>query len=580
MKTSILKIIKYLSHPFAIFFYYLIIAGILVWTIDYYPKSAMEGFLMRALPWTLLFNLLLIIITLILCGKGIAGFLKNLFVADLNKINRQGIWLALIVILAFVMVTFVAPRTHRIFFDEDIYANIGQNIALTGQAGMASYGEFFHGEYKANWLSYNKEPGGWPFLISVAFQLCGVNELAAFILNNLFFTAAVFLIFLITLEITGAYSPALLAAFIFSLIPHNIIWANTAAAEPAAAFFTLFSLLCLTIYLKTTEARQLFLLAAVLPFSCQMRPESILIIPLAFIALAMFRRELFFKKQLWATGLLTFLLLLPHLLHFYAVGNNSWGAAGARFSWEFFRNNIIVNGPYYFNNEWFPLLFTLAAVIGFILTKYSLKWRYFIFLWFTAFWGIFLFFYAGSYRYGADVRFALLSFAPLAILAGFGLDWIRNKLVELLPGGSAAALIIVVILLVSWIRFLPLIRNIGQEAWEARADHSLTREFIKKIPERSIVVTHVPTMILLWQQSAISVDALKDRALMANLINKYDGNVYFHYNYWCHTASDTNSRVCGEVKKNFALEEIAADKSLGRLYGLYRIRMREDKTDK
>ncbi len=46
-------------------------------------------------------------------------------------------------------------------------------------------------------------------------------------------------------------------------------------------------------------------------------------------------------------------------------------------------------------------------------------------LWFVLFWGIFLFFYAGSYRYGADVRFALLSFMPLAVLAGIGGEALR-----------------------------------------------------------------------------------------------------------------------------------------------------------
>ena len=41
-------------------------------------------------------------------------------------------------------------------------------------------------------------------------------------------------------------------------------------------------------------------------------------------------------------------------------------------------------------------------------------------VWFLLFWGIFIFFYAGSYNYGADVRFALVSYIPIALIAGYG----------------------------------------------------------------------------------------------------------------------------------------------------------------
>ena len=41
-------------------------------------------------------------------------------------------------------------------------------------------------------------------------------------------------------------------------------------------------------------------------------------------------------------------------------------------------------------------------------------------LYFGALWGIFLFFYAGSYNYGADDRFSLMTFPPMAVMAGIG----------------------------------------------------------------------------------------------------------------------------------------------------------------
>jgi 4-amino-4-deoxy-L-arabinose transferase-like glycosyltransferase len=566
---------KYLGHPIALLFVYLLTAGIIIYTIDYYPKGSIEIWLIKAVPWALLTNMVLILIGIILCRQEIAGFFSKLFGPALKKINYQGVLLVLIIIFSFVMASFVAPRTHRIYFDEDIYANVGQNIALSNQAAICNYGEFVHGEYKPNWLSYNKEPNGWPYLISLAFQIFGANELYVFLLNNLILAAGVGLVFIITSEITGAFFPSIMAAFIFSLIPHNLIWANTAAAEPAAAFFTLASLLCLIIYLKTNQWRHLYLLAAILPFSSQMRLESILIIPLSFLALILVRPENILRRQLWGAGIITAIFLAPLMLHLYAESGQSWGAEGAMFSLDFFRNNIMVNGLYYLNNEAFPALVTIFAVLGLFFAKYSGKWKIIIFVWFLAFWGIFLFFYAGSYRYGADVRFAVVSFAPLTILAALGMDWIKNKL-QPLCSGTNATIIIVLILLVAWIKFLPLIRLVGQEAWAARRDHALTREFIKKIPDRSVVISHIPTMLLLWGQDAVSVHgSLNDEGFMRHLISKFDGGVYFHHNYWCDTSSDANTKVCREVRKKYDLEEIVSDSSTGRLFGLYRIRIKE-----
>ena len=39
---------------------------------------------------------------------------------------------------------------------------------------------------------------------------------------------------------------------------------------------------------------------------------------------------------------------------------------------------------------------------------------------FLLFFGIALLFYAGSYNYGADVRYSLMTYPPLAILGGLG----------------------------------------------------------------------------------------------------------------------------------------------------------------
>jgi hypothetical protein len=259
-----------------------------------------------------------------------------------------------------------------------------------------------------------------------------------------------------------------------------------------------------------------------------------------------------------------------------------------------------------------------------------------ILLWFILFYGIFLFFYAGSYKYGADVRFALVSFMPLAVLSGMGADRLREGLEWLAgsvqstrplkntpcrhsgldkpasagckPGESNNDLkmldsrlrgnddwkteremsqdlsvegkgargvvigIIAVALFFSWLSFLPLIRLVGQEAWGARYDHLYAREFIKKIPGRSIVLTHIPTMMLLWEQSAIQTFAgINNPDLIADLMRKYDGHVYFHKSYWCSTSTE-HKDLCRIMGEKYDLEEVVSAQEQGNHYGLYRIR--------
>jgi hypothetical protein len=492
---------------------------------------------------------------------------------------------------------------------------MGQVIALIGQTGMCQFGTFDYGQFNATWLSYYKEPSGWPFLMSLVFQLFGTDELYAFVLNNAIFAGGVLVVFFIVWNLSGRFFPAFSAALVFALIPHNLIWSNTVAAEPSAAFFAGLAVLCLVIYLKTNKARHLFMPAVVLPLACQMRPESGLILLWAVIALIVcFRDEnkviegkgqregeeggeqkggmvkergrirgVLFRKEIWTAGIITLIFLMPHLFHLYVTGGESWGAQGVKFSMEFFWNNLSFNGPYYLNNATFPAFFTVLALVGLVFARFDLRWRLIILLWFVLFWGIFLFFYAGSYNYGADVRFALVTYMPLAVLAGMGaeriLSWMKG-LAEKGSGlgapvrvnGKTVGILIILVLIFVCLPFLPLVRTVGQEAWGARHDHQYAREFIKKVPARSIVLTHNPTMFFVWGQSAIQAYAgIENPDIIQNLMDKYQGHVYFHYNFWCNVRSDANRGICEGIRAKYNLEEIDRATEQTYEYALYKM---------
>jgi hypothetical protein len=603
---------------------YLFLTGLLFVVIGARTRPDIEVLLTRWFSRFLWADFLLIVIGVALCRRDIVAAVRELFADSPHpgplprNLHRPGVYLLMILIAGLLLVTLAAPQVHRIYYDEDIYANMGQNIAYTGQTGMANYGTFEYGEYFVNWLLYNKDPSGWPFLIGLVFQLFGTDETYAFYLNNLLFAGGILIVFFITRIVAGGWFAGLVAALIYALIPHNLVWSNTIAAENPAAIFGGLVVLCTLVWLRSRETRHLFLLAAVLPFAGAMRPEAAMIGLWALLAAAMNLFSAvaphpdplpqgergagtilplphpFATRVFWAMGLVSFALIIPLIWHFHAMSGQSWGAEGAKFATAYFLKNLAANGFYYLNNNDFPVLFTLLAAVGLAAGKEKkLLPVLMILLWFLLFWGIFLFFYAGSYKYGADVRFALVSFMPLAVLGGIGAEVVRNigagrqrsgeervgtgtddesGVLERAPGRLSVAALLILVLIVSWLKFLPLIRLVGQEAWGARHDHVYAREFIKKIPNRAIVLTHIPTMFLLWGQNAIQTYAgINNPDIIRDLLNRYGGHVYFHQSYWCNTLNDSNRLICDGIKERYNLEPVATAREQIHEYGLYRM---------
>ncbi len=395
MKTRMQRIVESRFFiPALLVVLYAALAGLLFYITGTRTKGQIEILLTQWIPKILWADFLLILIGLVLCRRDIAAAFTKIGTAPIfperqppasrwRFLNSPGLYLLLILVAGLLLVSQVAPQTHRIYYDEDIYANMAQNIALTGQTGMANYATFEYGEYFIHWLLYNKDPSGWPFLVSLAFQLFGTNETLTFYIANLLYAGGIILVFFITRLIADRDFPGLLAALVFALIPHNLIWSNTGAAEAPAAFFGGATVLCTLVWLRTRAPRHLFLLAALLPFACTMRPESALIGLWALAALAVEKigtapifaapdfadaspRHPMATREFWVMGLIAFAFFIPHLWHLWAVSGHSWGADGAKFSLLFLAKNLMTNGLYYMDNKAFPVLFTLLAVIGFV----------------------------------------------------------------------------------------------------------------------------------------------------------------------------------------------------------------------
>jgi hypothetical protein len=59
-------------------------------------------------------------------------------------------------------------------------------------------------------------------------------------------------------------------------------------------------------------------------------------------------------------------------------------------------------------------------------------------------------------------------------------------------------------------------------------------------------------------------------------MKRYQGHVYFHYNYWCNTMNKRNQNLCQSIRDKYNLEEIITAREQNYEYGLYKMTFKEE----
>lgn len=472
--------------------------------------------------------------------------------------------------LGLVLLTRVVERTPRIFFDEQIYLSIGQNLADEKKAWMCNDGTTEYGSVTCHRGEYNKQPYGYPYLLSLVFRFAGANDWAGWLVNNLCLLLLPWTVYAVSRLLFDDRGAALWAALLAVLVPEPLMWSNTSSSETSAALAVLAAVASALTFVRQRSTAALAWTVATTSFALQFRPESILVLPLVGgILLLLAPRELPRRRLLAAAlgGLVLSAVVLGHLV---AVSGESWGVTdGPRMSAGYFLGNLRTNGLFYFENVRFPVLYTVLALLGVFRA-----WRREVLVpvaHFLLFWGVFLFFYAGSYDYGADVRYSLLSYPPLALLAGRGL----SGLLDLVPTvrRTVASRAAVALVAFNFLAFLPLVRAAGEEAWAARAGVEIARQFRDRLPADSVVLTHNPNMFLVWGANAAqaSYGAYEDGYVEDYLMTRYSGGVFFHWNYWCNAQVEEQSKVCEEILDRFPAELVDERRVRDQRFALYRL---------
>src|SRR6266511_2830596 len=377
-------------------------------------------------------------------------------------------------LLAVALTVFVAPRTNRIYYDEQIYQSIGQNLSDVRLAQMCNNGIVEYGRLQCLAGEYNKQPYAYPHLLSLVYRLGGVDANKAFVVNAIVMGLTVCAVYLATFLLFSDRVAAFLGALIIALTPEQLLWSATAAVEPSASLAVVTALAAAAYFCRSRNTTALLATSVATAYAVQFRPESFLVVPVIGALMWLRARDEFVRPRFWLAALLFVALIAVHLGHIFVVRNEGWGTTEARVSLRYLRQNLRVNGRFYIADERFPVVFSELALIGLIGRRFLAE-RITVLLYLAAFVGIGLVFYAGSYNYGADVRYSLMTYPPIAILAGMGgaqvAAWLEGARARVYPPPSlSAANIVAVALGFQFLWYAPLVRATTEEAWAARAD--------------------------------------------------------------------------------------------------------------
>ncbi len=467
-----------------------------------------------------------------------------------QKIDKKT-WIVILIIfiVGLSLRTFYAPHTHRLYFDEDIYLNIGQNIAREGKNYLCNFGS----QTECFDYIYNKQPSGYSFFISIFYFLFGTSETMAHYINAIVSSLTTILVFLLAYLLFKSEKVGIFASLIFIFIPVAIRWAPTTSTGTIFIFFMALTVLGFLCYFKTYKNNILLFSFAALAYTIQFRPEGLLLVPIILLLFLIHNKEIFSKiksKEFMIIITVFSLLIIPHMIHLNTVKDEKWGTEGEKMSTEYFEKNFKDNALFFFENTRFPITFTFFAIIGLAFRNFWKK-KIFLILWFLTFFGIYLLFYAGSFNFGVDVRYSLPIYVQISILGGCGVFLLYKLLKKIIKKEAIAIIISGLLIVLSFVPFIGFSGSVGIEAWHARLSHDFLVEKMEEMEDDSWIFTLVPSIVLINGKNGLQGYYAQDSEIIKEIFEKTD-NVYLYSGYWCNS-DPWKSSICKYFHENINL---------------------------
>lgn len=453
----------------------------------------------------------------------------------------------------------LVPKTHNLFFDEHLYLSIANAIQSGWNAHVPTAAVSNEDAIRILAGTYNKEPPGFSVALAVGFLLLPSNEIGVWVMNQFFLLVGTVALYALALTLSNSRKTAALSAFFFCTTPMLLRWTNTGAVETYASCCTLIAMLGAVRVSKTLSVGSYALFLGGMGLAASARPELVLMIIPALASIDLLCRETW-KKKVVLVGTAFIPLVIP-AIHLLSVWHESWGAETSRFSLEFLVPHLVSNVFFFFSNDRYPVLWTTFAIIGlFGITRGKAV----TIVWFLVVWGIFLPFYAGSYDHGADVRYSLLTAAPLSLFAADGFNKIASVLTLRL-----SRVLLHTALAVTFASFLPLLSHPQEQGSDARKSVEDVGQFATLLQPGDLVVSYVPSVWLPYRHNVLQLSHALSKTRALYQVCEKSQRVLFHWDYWCQKRHALEAPACNGFVKRYGkkvLQEIRSPLLTSKLY--------------
>ncbi|PYS11417.1 MAG: hypothetical protein DMG15_17950 [Acidobacteria bacterium] len=448
-------------------------------------------------------------------------------------------WFALALgAVALLTTALFLSSTHRLFFDEDIYINVASNLTRAPVNQLTVMG----GPNEIQVSTYNKEPVGWPVLLSFAFLIAGRSETVAFWFARLLFALAVAALYQLTRELLQTRRQALLAAILFGATPVCVWYSVSTGTDMPSALMGILGMWGLV----TGNGP---LAAAGFAFAAQTRLELLVLIPLVWLSPKISPR--------WKIGAAALALFeIVHVAWLMSVAPVLARAAelSAAFGLRYVRRNLFDNLKYFFDPFGFPILVSVfVAVFLWKKVRRPVAEGDALIVWIFGLFAVYLCFFAGSFD--MNPRYSIQMVAPMTILAAS----LANR-----PVWIGALLLSAIVPATHRYETTPYFKALETE-------HRLSTQFASQINPDDLIVSGAQEVFINHGRSAISAPfASTGKIRLEDEIRKH-GKVWYHAGVRANIPNSEEWRADRWVKSNFGLRLIDSHEVGGYSIAFYEI---------
>jgi hypothetical protein len=393
---------------------------------------------------------------------------------------------ALVACLFIAYLSTAFPRQHRIYFDEDAYANMILNVGA-GQPGRTTL--------SALPQSRQTVPIKWPIafpVMAIPFQRWLGPESGPAAFNTVCGGLTVIWLMALSASLGKGRVAAILAAVLFALQPTAVAWYRSGSSDPFSALVSL-GALAAAWFAQEQPRRNYWPAVSILLFGIALhaRLENVLLLPPVLFLL--YRAPRPFPPFVTNGAVTLAAAAAVHAIKHYSTLRGVYLAniPDSSFSIGLFRGNLLSNLQFLLRHAATTGLLSVVAVIAVVLNlrlgtgpcRMTGVLLVFPFLGSV----LLLFYTVGQYDAPGESRFLLLAAPMVAAVAGAAFAHLRHYRFGTL--GVTAAILALAFLASSW----PATEAYLNRQWSSIArEHDTMLEWATTLPKNALVISRLP----------------------------------------------------------------------------------------